>query len=124
MSILKKYDKLILNYSFIRKLTMLLIVSFYPTFIACITVKEDEMEQLKEKPLRKNIFSLDNQTSNNVNSERKSEEKYRDCTENIINKTFGRDMLIEYNYYPGYYLYPRCIIVSTNVLILYVYKLY
>ena len=111
MSVLKKYDKLILNYLFIRKLTMLLIVSVYPPFIACMTVKEGKIELLKEKPLRQNILSLDNQTSNNVNSERKSEESgLQDCTEIIINKTAGRDMLIEYNYYPGYYLYPRCII--------------
>lgn len=32
---------------------------------------------------------------------------YRDCTKFILNSTAGREILIEYNYYPGYFLYPR-----------------
>jgi hypothetical protein len=70
----------------------------------------DKNEQLNDKPLREETFLTDDKKNINMNSERQSELLgYRDCTENIINKTDGRDMLIEYNYYPGYYLYPRCI---------------
>ena len=34
-------------------------------------------------------------------------EAYQDCTNILINKTKERNILIEYDYYEGYYLYPR-----------------
>ena len=34
-------------------------------------------------------------------------EAYQDCTNILINKTKERNILLEYNYYEGYYLCPR-----------------
>ena len=50
-----------------------------------------------------NTNKLDSNTELNT----RTTERYRDCTEILINKTNQRNVLIEYNYYEGYYLYPR-----------------
>ena len=50
-----------------------------------------------------NTNKLDSNTELNA----RTTERYRDCTEILINKTNQRNVLIEYNYYEGYYLYPR-----------------
>ena len=55
-------------------------------------------------------ISSDTDTKNldsNIELNGRTTERYRDCTEILINKTSQRNILIEYNYYEGYYLYPR-----------------
>ena len=55
-------------------------------------------------------ISSDTDTKNldsNIDLNGRTTERYRDCTEILINKTSQRNILIEYNYYEGYYLYPR-----------------
>ena len=55
-------------------------------------------------------ISSDTDTKNldsNIEMNGRTTERYRDCTEILINKTSQRNILIEYNYYEGYYLYPR-----------------
>ena len=32
---------------------------------------------------------------------------YRDCTKDVLKESAKRDILLEYNYYPGWFLYPR-----------------
>ena len=32
---------------------------------------------------------------------------YRDCTRDVLKESAQRDILLEYNYYPGWFLYPR-----------------
>ena len=48
-----------------------------------------------------NINDVESESSNN------KAKKYKDCTEALINKTRNQNILIEYNYYEGYHLYPR-----------------
>ena len=110
MSILKIFDTLLVYFLFVLKFTLLLILCCYPTSIMSIAQVGDKNEHLKVKPPREDAFLMDDKMNINVNSGRQSKlPRYMDCTENIINNTVGKDILIEYDYYPGYFLYPRCI---------------
>ena len=110
MLILKTCDIFIFYFLSMLKLTLLLIISCYLTPIMSITLVGDKNENIKEKPNREDAFILDDKMNINVNSERQSKLLgHKDCAEEIINKTVGKYILIEYDYYPGYFLYPRCI---------------
>ena len=59
--------------------------------------------------------------SNGSNLERQSNgtQNYIDCTEailtNLKNKNKTKHVLFEYNYYPGYFLYPRYRVFSVII---------
>ena len=70
-----------------------------------------QSNNLKQKDLQRVTTNSkdDNTNANDEESESANSisKIYRDCTESLINKTRKRNILIEYNYYEGYYLYPR-----------------
>ena len=69
-------------------------------------LNDDKNEKLKSGT----TISSDTDTKSldsNIELNGRTTERYRDCTKTLINKTSQHHVLIEYNYYEGYYLYPR-----------------
>ena len=76
-----------------------------PPFISSSILNDNIKENLEiEMPI-----NLDNSTnlSLEVQLSNRNLEVYQDCTKILINKTREKSILLEYNYYEGYYLYPR-----------------
>lgn len=76
-----------------------------------ISTSSAKLNDNKSKDLQSGAtISPDNGTNNldsNIELNGRTTEKYRDCTDILINKTRQHNVLMEYNYYEGYYLYPR-----------------
>ena len=89
--------------------TILIFIMNNPSMI--ISTSSPKLNDNKNENLKSGAtISFDTDTKNldsNIELNGRTTERYRDCTEILINKTSQRNILIEYNYYEGYYLYPR-----------------
>ena len=92
----------VITYSFI--LIFCIVINNIPFILSIISLQSNTLE---DKNLQ-TITSNSTENNSNVNESVVSRAKrYKDCTEALINKTRTQNILIEYNYYEGYYLYPR-----------------
>ena len=92
-------DLLSTRWSFSMKLILVFTFCRCPLFLSITAASKN----FNEKPKREENLVMSN------NSARQLDEviEYKNCPEGFWNRTNGVTVLIEYNYYPGYFLYPR-----------------
>ena len=96
----------VITYLFISLFCLL--INNLPFILSIISLQSNTLVDKNLQRVTTN--STDNNTNvNDVESESSNNKAkiYKDCTEALINKTRNQNILIEYNYYEGYHLYPR-----------------
>ena len=96
----------VITYSFIS--IFCLLINNFSFVLSIIALQSNSLKQKNLQSVTTNS-KYNNSIENEVESESANTiaRGYKDCTEALINKTRKRNILIEYKYYEGYYLYPR-----------------
>ena len=92
----------VITYSFIS--LFCLVINNVPFILSIISLQSNTLEDENLQTITTNSTDNNSNVNESINSRA---QRYKDCTEVLINKTRTRNILIEYNYYEGYYLYPR-----------------